>query len=255
MNDTDRYSTGIAPIAKMLIRSGDDLVVVHLKFDENAGPSDGASEAIVEKVSMDLSTTEQLLSYTQEEAYEFGQSIPVSADRDGNILFLTILPDENFENVSLSFMTMNKDGEVIATLSTENLLDINDIGDLYGDPETLPRILDEFTIVTPAKNKLVQLSPQLTEKATYAMAQDEVINDAVALTDGSLAGVGRSYASTANYEINGTVNGTYLRLTAKVSPSGTTNPNTLDDAGMMTIFGATAAVIAAGAVALVSKRR
>ena len=250
VNDTE--------IAKPFVRIGDSFVAGHAvhEYDEATDEYKTTTYEIV-KVSNDLNTISPIFSFDEDDIEVLGDMFPFSADQNGNILVgLEIMTDsdspDEWESVAAS---IDKDGNLIGASSFNELFGLDDSFRPTSIDE-VPMILDNFTIVVPTLHKMVLLTPQLTEIDSYALAEGEIINDVVVLNDGSLAGVGRSTVSTANYTVDGGVNGTYLRLTAKTSGSGTTNPQTDDEDIKLYVAGGAAIILFAfGLMLRGSKRR
>ena len=243
-------------ISKPFVRIGDSFVAGHAvhEYDEATDEYKTTTYEIV-KVSNDLNTISPIVSFDEDEIEVIGDMFPFSADQNGNILVgLGIMTDDSDEREYVA-ASIDKDGNLIEVTSFNELFGLDEDSAPTSEEE-VPMILDNFTIVVPTLHKMVLLTPQLTEVDSYALADGEIINDVVVLNDGSLAGVGRSTVSTANYTVDGGVNGTYLRLTAKTSGSGTTNPQTDDeDIKIYIASGAAVILFAFGLVLRGSKRR
>ena len=245
------YTPGMSP----LVRTKDGIVALKIRRDYNPSTDEMTlSKVSVEKISTDLQVKTPIVEYSAQDLEENGirTAQVLSADQDGNVLLAAAVQDEaGGDSYNSKLISINKDGEIIAMKNTEDVIPIPNSSIT---PDNMPRVLDDFTFVIPTSSKLIHLSPSLEVADAYELGSGEIIYDIVALKDGSLAGVGRSTASTANYTVDGGMNGTYLRLAAK-KPSGATNPNTLDDANIFALGGDVAVAVIAGAAMMLGKRR
>lgn len=240
-------------VSKPLVRSDDGFITVHLvqerHVDEETGDVSYTGTYSIVEISTDLNTVTPIVESSMEEILESGEAmVPMSADQDGNIVVLV----EDIEGGSAPYIaSVNKDGEVVATKTLDEFFGTID----ENEPENLPLVLDNFIVVNPADKSLMHFSPQLEVTNTYNLSEGEMVYDAVSLTDGSTAAVGRASASTDNYTVDGGMNGTYLRIiTAKASGNGA-NPNTDDEVAAYLVGGGIIVTIATGVALLIGKRR
>lgn len=243
--------------SKPLVRTENGFIAV--KYTEELVGTDEDGEEVWEdgmsivEVSTDLNTVKTLLTFDQEDVDALDGDIEVlSADKDGNIAILAPIDLTGDGNAVDVIVTVDKDGNAIGGTTAEELF-----GSGYkptNEYDEAPLFVDNLTLVNPNTKKLARLTPELTEIDNYPLADGEMIYDAVLLNDDSLAAVGRASTSTANYTVDGNMNGTYLRLTAKTA-SSTTNPQTGDDLNVAIISGVVVAMLLAGAAAVVGKRR
>jgi len=249
------YMVAPTEVSKPLVRSKNGFIAMHL-IEHNDESGDYDTMEIVE-VSTDLNTITPIMELDSEDLESISYLVPVSADEEGNVMLITVprVDDEASDAVQPLVISIDKNGNPIESIELSELFG-DDFETLPSSEADIPRILDNFTIVRPTQHEMVRLSPQLTKIDGYTLAEGESINDIVVLKDGSMAGVGRSTTSTANYTVDGNVNGTYLRLTAKTSGSGTTNPQTDDeDIKIYIASGAAVILFAFGLVLRGSKRR
>ena len=224
------YYTKMAIISKSLVRAGDGFIVMRWfeEYDEET-ESWFEYEGIV-KISNDLNTITPILQFDWGDVTGETGLIEfdiLSADEDGNVLVGAHYYDET-DSHKVMIISINRDGEVIAASDVDDLLSI--ASDDYSEWDQELRFLDNYMVSNPASNKLIRLAPDLAKTDTYSLADGEILYDATLLTDNSYAAVGRAQTSTDNYEVDGKVNGTYLRIiTANTSDGGEANPNTSDN--------------------------
>ena len=233
--------------ADRLVRSGDDIVVIHDREESN-GNGGYIGTTAIEKISADFSTSTPVLEASYEDLNEEGiDSLNVlSADQNGNILLGVDIYDEENDSYGSYLVVIDKDGE---------LVEMKEVEEVIGDVDVSSTIvLDNFTVISQAGGKLIRLSPNLEATESYDLGEGEMISDITTLKDGSLAGVGFSTASTENYTVDGGMNGTYLRLTAKTT-SATGNPNTGDDSKIFVLGGGVILVTMIGFALIAGKRR
>ena len=245
------------PFAKPLVRTDNGFITFEIK--ESLKPETNSwtiDKVSIVEVSQDLQTVTPIMEITEADAIESGIEIyaVLSADRNGNVLLMaeTLEPEADSGEYGIYLVTIDKDGEMVEMKPVEEVVTLPDDGQT--DDED-PIILDDFTLVMPASRKLVHLSPNLEVSESYDLGEGEMISDVVVLKDGSLAGVGYSTASTANYTVDGGMNGTYLRLAAKGNTPSAINPNTFDDSGVLTLGAGAIVVVAAAGAAILYKRR
>ena len=242
-------------IAKPLVRSKNGFIAMHI-VEHSDESGDYYTEEIVE-VSTDLNTITPIMELDRDDMESLLLLVPVSADEEGDVMLVAIPKAEKRARVDTRplAMSVDKNGNPIESIDLYELLG-TDMSTSPSSEADIPRILDDFTVVRPAQREMVRLSPQLTKIDGYTLADGESINDVVVLKDGSMAGVGRSTTSTANYTVDGNMNGTYLRFAAKKNGSGTTNPQTDDeDIKIYIASGAAVILFALGLVLRGSKRR
>ena len=242
--------------SKPLVRTSDGFIIVKEEEKKTGVDDDGHDVweygASIVKVSTDLGTTTPLLTFDEDDLEILDGPIEVlTADNDGNYALLAPIYDEDSDQTVYFVVSVDKDGNAIAGTTLEEL--VGDAESSSQDQE-MPLFVDNFTLVDTNGQKLVRLTTELTEIDNYPLADGEMIYDAVSLTDGSLAAVGRSSTSTDNYTVDGNMNGTYLRLTAKTS-GGTANPQTGDDINAALIGGVVVAIVLSGSAIIVGKRR
>ncbi len=243
----DDYYANSMSIAKPLVRTGDSIIVFDY-HEEKDDDDNWSGSTIIMKVSNDLNTVTPIMIISNEDVDEAGiDDIQIlSADQNGNVLILLDVYDETTDEDSYYLASINKEGD---------LIEIKEVDEVASLSQTT-RVFDDFTIFDAENKKIMRLAPNLEVTDSIATAEGEVINDMVLLKDNSLAGVGRSTASTDNYTVDGNMNGIHIRLAAKGgSNGGTVNPNTDDNSAIFAISGSVAVIVIAGVAALISKRR
>ena len=244
---SDYYYASNMSIAKPLVRTGDSIIVFDY-HEEKDDDDNWSGSTIIMKVSNDLNTVTPIMIISDEDWDEAGiDDIQIlSADQNGNVLILLDVYDETTDEDSYYLASINKEGD---------LIEIKEVDEVASLSQTT-RVFDDFTVFDAENKKIMRLAPNLEVTDSIATAEGEVINDMVLLKDNSLAGVGRSTASTDNYTVDGNMNGIQIRLAAKGgSNGGTVNPNTDDNSAIFAISGSVAVIVIAGVAALISKRR
>ena len=247
-SEDEGYYTKGAKVSRALVRSGDSFVIMHWN-DNNEG---------IVKVSNDLNTITEILSFDWTEVVNETGLIEfdvLSADEDDNVLVGAYYDDLDSGSYGVMIVSINKDGEIVAAKTVDELLGIP--SNSYNGWDPMLRFLDDYTVSNPASGEILRLAPDLTVIDSIDLAESEIIYDATLLTDKSMAAVGRSSISTNNYTVDGGINGTYLRIiTAKSSDNGNeTNPNTDDEIAAYLVGGGMIVAIITGVGLLVGRRR
>ncbi len=242
-------------LSKGLVKSENGFLTARITteytVDEQTGDEQASYTVEIVEISPDLKTITPIVTIpaTSDEAMEF--VAPLSTDDNGNIMALAYTFDDTSDELTMQIVSYDNSGNQIAAKSVDEIFDMDAIENGGVDE---PTFLDGFTVMDTTTNSLRRLSPQLEDVYSYQLADGETINDVVLLTDGSLAGVGGSTESTSNYNVSGSMNGTYLRMAKVTATNGTTNPQTGDE---IKLYAAVAAfvVLSAGAFAFKGLKR
>ena len=149
-SEDEGYYTKGAKVSRALVRSGDSFVIMHWN-DNNEG---------IVKVSNDLNTITEILSFDWTEVVNETGLIEfdiLSADEDDNVLVGAYYDDLDSGSYGVMIVSINKDGEIVAAKTVDELLGIP--SNSYNSWDPMLRFLDDYTVSNPASGEILRLAP------------------------------------------------------------------------------------------------
>ncbi len=228
------------------------------------GTDDGSSDvnssvATVVKIDKNLSSSTPVTLNGKSGNYQFA----LSSDKEDNMMILDDFElaigdsgDPQDVSASCRLASYDKNGNLIAKTERKELT----LYEIYALFLSFNKdfIKYEYNVGNNSASisKVTKYNKYLQIEYEYEVDEHEMIFDAAALNDGSLVGVGFALGSSANYPVDGSMNGVYFRMASttqtaniekeekKENQENQKNPNTFDAGlsiaivlGSISIFG------------------